>query len=302
MVHIIPILLVGIGAAIMVWNIVCSFSLSRQISCLHFKGKKCSKAGLFAYTALLIFFLIGYIIVGCCFWMPSIILNNFMVSLIFLFGSVFVLLGMKLQMAMSKTIQQSNLEITRALISAVEARDTNLNGHSIHVARLVKLMYSYLPKEEQHKINLNDLEYAALLHDVGKLGVPEAILNKEGSLTKEEWKEIRNHPQIGKNILAKLDGFQEISEWILYHHERCDGKGYLDIPYEQIPLPSRMITVADTFSAITMKRSYREAKGYEQAIIILQENSGTQMDRKIVELFLKIPRQEIEECQYTSEE
>lgn len=291
-----PALLVGVGAVIMVWNIINAASLCRLMDSLRFKGKKYPKVIMLVYIALLIFFLIGYIIIGGCLWNPFMAMNNLMVGLILLFGSIFVLIGISMQRTMSHMIQRANLDITQALIAAVEARDANLNGHSIHVARLVRLLYRYLPREKRRALNPDDLEYAALLHDVGKLGVPESILNKKSALSNEEWAEIKKHPEIGKNILHSLRGFEKISNWVLYHHERCDGNGYYGLSYEQIPFPSRMIAVADTYSAITMHRSYRAAKNYAQASAILLESSGTQLDAELVRIFLQIPQQLVEAC------
>lgn len=291
-----PIALVGLGTVIMMFNIYRYFTLTKQLSQLHTKAKRFPRALLSAYIVLLIFFLIGYIVVGLGFCDPSRRVSNLLVSCIFFFGSVFVFIGLILQISMSRTIQKSNLEITQVLIASIEARDANLNGHSLHVAKLVMLMYRYLPRERQRSINPADLEYAALLHDVGKLGVPEHVLNKEGSLSADEWREIRKHPQIGKNILSGLDCFEEISDWVLYHHERCDGKGYIGLLQGQIPYPSLIIAVADTYSAITMKRSYRDAKDYSHAAQALREAGGSQLDQGLVELFLSIPRREVERC------
>lgn len=293
---ILPIMLIALGAAIMVYNIRKYFTLVSQLSSLHTSKKRFTRRILFVYIVLLVFFLIGYVVIGFSMLFPSNTFSHSLIGLIFFFGSVFVLIGLLLQLSMSYTIQKSSLEITQTLVASVEARDTNLNGHSIHVSRLIMLLYHYLPKERRRSMNPDDLEYAALLHDIGKLGVSEQVLNKEGALEPHEWAEIHKHPQIGKNILGSLTCFGEISEWVLYHHERCDGKGYLSLPKEQIPYQSLMIAVVDTYSAITMKRSYRGAKGYEEAAMILSECRGTQLDKELVDIFLTIPKTEIDNC------
>lgn len=292
----IPIALIILGATIMVYNIYKYFVLTRQLSSLHTSTKKFPKIILLVYIILLIFFLIGYLVVGIGMGFPSNIVSNMLVGLIFFSGSVFVLIGFIMLLSMSRTIRESSLEITQALITAVEARDTNLNGHSTHVAKLAVLLYHHLPKEQQRTINLEDLEYAALLHDIGKLGVSEEVLNKEGALSAEEWLKIKKHPQIGKNILSRINCFKEISDWVLYHHERCDGKGYLSLSKEQIPFSSLIIAVADTYSAITMKRSYRNAKSHAEAVEILKGVQGTQLDKELVDIFIEIPAEQIQAC------
>lgn len=294
--NILPIALVAFGAALMVYNIHKYFTLANQLSSLHTSAKRFPRIILFIYLMLLVFFLIGYLVVGFGMCFPSNMLSGMLIGLIFFFGSIFVLIGLIMQISMSNTIQESSLEITQALIAAVEARDRNLNGHSVHVARLVLLLYHNLPKQRQKTMNPDDLEYAALLHDIGKLGVSEKVLNKEGSLNSNEWLEIRKHTQIGKNILSRINCFKDISDWVLYHHERCDGRGYLSLPKEQIPYPSLMIAVVDTYSAITMKRSYRDAKSHSQAIEILKELRGTQLDKELIDIFIKIPEEEVNAC------
>lgn len=293
---ILPIALIAFGAIIMAYNIFRYFTLVRQFSTLYTNEKRNSKAVLHMYTILLIFFLIGYLVVGISMSFPSNTVSNMLVGLIFFFGSIFVMIGLNVILAMSRTIQKSNIDITQALIAAVEARDENLNGHSIHVARLVMLLYNNISRKQQQAIKPDDLEYAALLHDIGKLGVPERVLNKVGSLESDEWAEIRKHTQIGKNILSRIDCFKEISDWVLYHHERCDGLGYLSLLKEEIPYPSLMIAVVDTYSAITMKRSYRDGRSHSQAVEVLKDISGAQLDKELVDIFIKIPEEELKAC------
>lgn len=292
----IPVVFIGIGILIMAVNIVQYIKLYRHLTEIQLSSSICSKVMLAVYILLLFFFLFGYVAIEITFFVPFVEINNFLVGLIFFFGSVFVLFGILLQISLSKTIQKTNLEVARALVLAIEARDQNLNGHSLHVARLTALIYENLPKKIQRNVQPVMLEYAALLHDIGKLGVPEIILNKETSLSDTEWEEMKKHPLIGKNILKSLECFTEISDWVLYHHERWDGKGYLGLSEDQIPFPSRIISVADTYSAITTTRSYRQARGYEEAAAILKDCKGTQLDRDLVDLFLQIPKEKVEAC------
>ena len=158
------------------------------------------------------------------------------------------------------------------------------------------LIYDYLPSEMKKDINPVSLEYAALMHDIGKLGVPEAILNKPAPLDDKEWVVMHTHPRKGVEILKPLTSFEMISPWIEFHHERIDGKGYYGLKGDEIPLPARIIAVAYTYSAITMRRSYKKARSHEEAIAIMKEVAGTQLDADLIDIFLTIPKEELEKC------
>lgn len=210
--------------------------------------------------------------------------------------SIFVAIALKLLFNLVVTVKERSLEISELLIGIIDTRDPNLNGHSRYVQNLTMLIYKYLPVQMKSKINEVSLEYAALMHDIGKLGIPESILNKSDKLNEDEWKIMKKHPQIAIQILKPLKNFSGISEWILYHHERIDGKGYYSIPGDKIPLAARIISVADTYSAITMRRSYKEPQSYERAIDIIKECAGTQLDTDIVKIFCTIPKEEVVSC------
>lgn len=291
-----PAALVAAGSLVMVGNLIFFFKFVRRMKGIHLHSHNGTFALLILYFLLLFFFLCGYIAVEVSFFLPSIEINNTLLGMIFLGGSIFVAIGLRMQTALSSTVQRSNLEILQALVNAVEARDPNLNGHSQHVARLTMLIYQYMPRKYRMKVDSDSLEYAAMLHDIGKLGVREDILNKPAALNDEEWTEMKKHPLIGKSILEGLEHFKPIAEWVLYHHERCDGKGYMGLAHHQIPIASRIIAVADTFSAITMSRSYRGAKSTSEAVQILLECRGTQLDRVFVDAFLRIPREKVDAC------
>jgi HD-GYP domain-containing protein (c-di-GMP phosphodiesterase class II) len=104
------------------------------------------------------------------------------------------------------------------------------------------------------------------------------------------------HPKVGVKILKPLHTFDSISDWILYHHERIDGNGYYRLDGNDIPLAAKMIAIADTYSAITMRRSYKNSKTHEQAIAIMKDVEGTQLDRELVDIFAAIPKEELEKC------
>ncbi|MBQ3796574.1 MAG: HD domain-containing protein [Butyrivibrio sp.] len=239
---------------------------------------------------LLLFFLFGYVFVGF-FSDPDIM----MASILF-WGSVFVAIVITLMSNLLETAKERSIDIAEVLVGVIDARDSNLDGHSMYVQNLTMLFYKYLPPKYKNRINKVSLEYASLMHDVGKLGVPEAILNKPAKLSDEEWKVMRQHPEIGVKILKPLHTFDGIADWILYHHERIDGNGYYKLPGDKIPLASKIIAVSDTYSAITMRRSYKEPKTHEEAVEILKDVAGTQLDKELVDIFIGIPKSELIKC------
>lgn len=188
------------------------------------------------------------------------------------------------------------MQSVKALINAIEARDIYTRGHSEHVAKLCSCICDNLPSKYKKNIDKDMLNYAGYLHDIGKIGIPEDILNKKGSLNEEEWKVIKRHPLVGKNIVNSIEQFSSISEWIYYHHERIDGKGYYNIKNENIPLEAKIISIADCFSALVTDRAYRKGKSYDEAISIMKSISGMQLDSSILEIFFKIDKETIEKC------
>ena len=285
------IILIIIGAANMIINVYRYAKFLRSSQDVLSSGRKRDSFWMNLALVLLVFFLLGYVFVGL-FSTPDL-----MVALILFFGSVFVTIVETLMFRLIDTAKERSIDVAEVLVGVIDARDPYLNGHSLHVQALTMLLYKYLPKQYKSELNPVSLEYAALLHDVGKLGVPEAILNKPGKLDSEEWKVMHTHPDVGVKILKPLHTFDGISSWIRYHHERIDGNGYYHLPGDQIPLASRMIAIADTYSAITMKRSYKGAKSYEEAMKIMREAAGTQIDKDLFDIFATIPKEELDKCQ-----
>ena len=279
-----------LGSIIMVGNIIAYIKFIRTSTDIMMSGKHreplWEKIGLY----LLIFFLLGYLLVA------SLGKPDIMISAILFLGAVFVTLALILMNYLVDTLKDRSMEISQTLIGVIEARDHNLNGHSVNVKNLCMCLYAHLPASMKEKINPVNFEFAALLHDVGKLGVPENILNKPGPLDKDEWQIMRKHPRIAMRLLKSLPSFDEIKDWILYHHERVDGEGYYGIPAGEIPLAAKVIAVCDTYSAITMKRSYKYSRTYDDAMIILNEVSGSQLDPELVKIFCSIPKEEIVAC------
>ncbi len=282
--------LIIIGAVLMITNIL------RYILFLHTThdvlsaGSHRDRFRKYLALVLLIFFLIGYLFIAV-FSDPDI-----MMAMVLFGGSIFVMIVLTLMYGLLDTAKKRSIDIAEVLVGVIDARDPNLNGHSRHVQEITMLFYSYLPGSLKKDINPVSLEYAALMHDVGKLGVPEAILNKPAKLTEEEWTVMRSHPRVGVKILKPLSTFDSISDWILYHHERIDGNGYYKVKMEDIPLAARIIAIADTYSAITMRRSYKEPRTHEEAIKIITEVAGTQLDKELVDVFVTIPVEELEKC------
>lgn len=178
------------------------------------------------------------------------------------------------------------LETIKSLALALEARDPYTLGHSEQVTA-----YS-VAIAERMKLSREEIERireAGLLHDIGKIGITDAILLKPDRLTAEEYDKIKEHPEIGKRILAPVRSLADKIPFIYYHHERYDGKGYPEgLKGEKIPLGARIIAVADTFQAMTSDRPYRKALSRQIAIDELNHNKGTQFDPKIVDEFLAI--------------
>ncbi|ODA41135.1 HD-GYP domain-containing protein [Desulfosporosinus sp. BG] len=188
-------------------------------------------------------------------------------------------------------MRENYLSTVEALVQALEAKDTYTSGHSERVGKLVVAMAEEIKMSED---KIQSLKYAAVLHDVGKIGVSEIILNKEGKLLDPEWDSIRSHPVIGQTIIKGIKFLFDIGNVVRHHHERYDGKGYPDgIQGSEIPLESRIIAVADTYDAITSDRSYRKGSTHEEALKELKRVAGTQLDPEMVEVFCKVVTSEL---------
>ena len=218
------------------------------------------------------------------------------IGIILLSGSAFVTVVLQWIYHLVGSIKANTMNMAEALSIIIDARDPDLRGHSRHVQELVVMMHEALPEQQRRTLNKTNLEYAAIFHDLGKLGVPESILNKPGPLTDEEWRVIRKHPKIGAEILRPVKSFDDIQDWIKYHHERADGKGYYQIPPDQIPLGAKIVAVADVFSALLMKRPYKASTSYDECIAVLKHCAGSQLDADIVDMFCAIPRERVLAC------
>ena len=282
--------LIVTGVFVMISNIIRYIHFLASSKDVLSAGKHSDKIWKNVGFILLIFFLGGYI--GIAAFGKA----DLLMACILFGGSVFVAIVLTLMFRLIDTVKKRSIDVAEVLIGVIEARDPNLNGHSQYVQNLTMKFYQYIPSDMTKGINAVSLEYAALLHDVGKLGVPENVLNKTTKLDESDWEQIRQHPRIGVEILKPLKSFRHILPWIEFHHERIDGKGYYGLVGEEIPFAARIISVCDTYSAITMKRAYMPAETYEDAISIIKDAAGTQLDEKLVSIFCTIPREELEEC------
>lgn len=180
------------------------------------------------------------------------------------------------------------LDSISSLVSALEARDSYTRGHSEAVAELVAAMVEVTGASE---VEVERARLGGRLHDIGKIGVPDRILLKDGPLTDEEFAVIRRHPLIGAQILENITSLRDVCEIVRHHHERYDGKGYPDgLAGEEIPLLARFTAVADTFHAITSERPYRPARTPIQALEIIREVQGSQLCPQAVEVFFELAR------------
>lgn len=174
----------------------------------------------------------------------------------------------------------------KSILQTMEEKNLREKDHSDRVARICNKIGQKL-KMSRHEINL--LEAIAFLHDIGKIAIDEAILNKPGKLNDEEWEIIKTHPEIGYRIISHAPEYAEIAEDILSHHERYDGTGYpRGLKGDEIPIRARIIAIADAYDAMISNRPYRKALTKEEAIEEIKKCSGTQFDPKLVEIFLKI--------------
>ena len=186
----------------------------------------------------------------------------------------------------------------QALTAALETRDAETHGHSERVVTFS------LRLGREYGLNANEmkaLEFGSLLHDIGKIGVPDAILRKPGKLTEEEWDRMREHPLHGQQILRNIEFLEGAGKVVAQHHEKWDGSGYpLGLRGEEIDICARIFAVADAFDAITSDRVYRKAQSYEAAALELEDWADRQFDPKVVAAFHRVPKEDWEELRQRS--
>lgn len=187
-------------------------------------------------------------------------------------------------------LEESYLASIKVLANVLDAKDPYTHGHS---ERVMEYSVAIAYKLGLNEKDVKNIEFGALLHDIGKVGVDLSILNKPGRLTEEEFDIIKSHPEQGYEIISPVKFLADKFAAIKYHHEKWDGSGYPEgLTGEQIPLDARIVAVADTFDAMTSTRSYRKALDKDVAVEEIKRCSGTQFDPRIVEAFLKVVNKE----------
>jgi len=183
-------------------------------------------------------------------------------------------------------LENSVAQTVSALAAAIDAKDAYTRGHCERVARTSRTIAERMGIDDT---DLKDLELAAFLHDIGKIGVPGSALGKNGRLTKSQMQHMQKHPEIGARILSPVSFLDRVGTYVQHHHEHYDGSGYpAGIAGDKIPLASRIIHIVDAYDAMTTTRSYRAGLAHEEAIRRIRQGSGEQFDPEIVDCFLQL--------------
>jgi putative nucleotidyltransferase with HDIG domain len=190
------------------------------------------------------------------------------------------------QLDIAELLEKTHFETIMAFSEALEARDQYTAGHSRRVMEYSKSIGHRMKLDKQ---DIEDLKRSALLHDIGKIGIPDMILQKQTKLTDEEYAIIKSHSERGASILNHIKSFKNLVPAVYHHHEQFDGDGYPQgIKGKAIPLHARIIAVADTFDAMTSNRAYRKALSLRTALSELERNKGVQFDPDIANIFIEI--------------
>ena len=189
--------------------------------------------------------------------------------------------------------KQRNRDVIESLAQAVEAKDAVTSAHLRAVSRLAQQLAFQVDRDIAEA---DDFVFGCLLHDVGKIGVPERILMKPGPLTDDEWVVMRQHPDTGARVVGPLGLSDTVLDIVLHHHERWDGSGYpFGLSGSDIPLVSRIISVIDSYDAMVSNRCYRPGLPHSEAISRLVQSSGTQFDPEVVKIFIPIAEKDTAE-------
>ncbi|MBI2265479.1 MAG: HD domain-containing protein [Armatimonadetes bacterium] len=202
----------------------------------------------------------------------------------FLFCFLFFYRVFKQQITLYRDLKKSYLDTITALAAAIDAKDKYTRGHSERVSKYSAVLASALEMPDERK---ETVKYASLLHDLGKIGIPDAILSKPGELTESEWQTMKSHVSRGAEILASVDFLERHREIVESHHEKFDGKGYTKgLKGNEIPLEAQIIAIADTFDAMTSDRPYRKGFDPDKAFEEIEKSVGKQFDPLVVAALL----------------
>jgi HD-GYP domain-containing protein (c-di-GMP phosphodiesterase class II) len=186
----------------------------------------------------------------------------------------------------NRQLAKAYLDTVNTVVHAIEERDTFSKGHTDRVVEISKLLGREMALGEEEIFNL---EIGALLHDIGKVGIPDAILQKPEPLKADEIKNVQEHPLKGKRMIQDISFLEQAIPHVLYHHERFDGSGYPEhLAGAAIPVPSRIIAVADVFDAVTNDRPQRKRMSFKDAVALIGKGAGSQFDPEVVSAFLKL--------------
>ncbi len=183
-------------------------------------------------------------------------------------------------------IKEDTIKSLKTFINMINLKDRYTYGHTERVVIYVKWFAQMLKLKEEHQAQI---QIAAYLHDIGKLEIPEEVLNKKGRLTNTEFQMFKDHPEVGVGLIQNIKPFEAFVPLIKHHHERYDGGGYPDgLKGHEIPYLARMLTIADSFDAMTSNRPYNVRKSHEEGIEELRLNAGLQFDPELVEIFIEM--------------
>jgi putative nucleotidyltransferase with HDIG domain len=236
------------------------------------------------FSLVTIGLIIKYIIVGLILQSPNVLFPVLLMAILSIFSYILLNRFQSYVGAIKASYDQQLVGIVKGVIATLELKDPYTRGHSERVAN-----YALLLARETNKFKEEELKafnYACLLHDIGKINIPDNILMKPTSLTKEEYEIIKSHAVVGAEAVSKVVGFQNSISVIRSHHERWDGKGYPDqLRGDEIPYLARVAAIADAFDAMTSNRLYRSALSSEEAYKRIIDGKGTQFDPEIVNIF-----------------
>ncbi|MDI6617396.1 MAG: HD-GYP domain-containing protein [Clostridiales bacterium] len=272
-----PIFLFGIVFWILNWALLCllmHYWRDMRFSSVIFQNSKVVFLGIICMIPLGIIILEAYKAYGY-------------IGVLVIFGPIMLA---RYSFVMYSNMKKAYVDTVKALSLAIEAKDKYTEGHSMRVFEYAEKIARNMKYSEEH---IENLRIASLLHDIGKIGIPEAILNKPGRLSEDEYAVIKQHPVIGANIIKDVDALKKSPKIVRWHHERYDGKGYPDgIGGDDIPLDAYIISIADAFDAMRSDRPYRRAMTKSQAVNIIKDERGKQFHPKVADVFLDILKSE----------